>query len=56
MISGVITIYEKFRICGQEIPDGRMKPCFHLTDQDYWGRLSKQSLIEHGIGMRGESN
>jgi MoaA/NifB/PqqE/SkfB family radical SAM enzyme len=37
-------------------PDGRMKPCFHLTDQDYWGRLSKQSLIEHGIGMRGESN
>ena len=36
-------------------PDGRMKPCFHLTNQDYWGRYPKQSLLGSNAGADQES-
>ena len=35
-------------------PDGRIKPCFHISDEDWWGCFSKEPILHQlNIGKRG---
>lgn len=35
-------------------PDGRMKPCFHISDEDWWWCFSKEPILHQlNIGKRG---